>query len=216
MANIYIIENIKLGRNGVLTKDASGNWVNLHCQQGRLDGACVVYSAIMALLCMRYLSEEDINIMTKPDRRTRKGKLLYHLFEQQGMVRDGYYLDQMADEIQKAVPDYAINFHKGTDVLEQARKTIGEGLPVIIKIENENRQTYHAVLAIGMEYEGEGDEEKLVRLLCLDPACGISKSSYWNCVIDVSRNKANEHPYLYITDDDSFRVDINEIITFEY
>ena len=45
MANIYIIENIKLGRQGLQTKDESGNWVDLHCQQGRLDGACVVYSA---------------------------------------------------------------------------------------------------------------------------------------------------------------------------
>ena len=67
-----------------------------------------------------------------------------------------------------------------------------------------------------MEYEGEGDSEKLVRLLCLDPACGIAKSSYWNCVIDVSRNKASDHPYWYITDKDSFRVGIKEIITFEY
>ena len=45
MANIYIIENTKLGRQGLQTKDESGNWVDLHCQQGRLDGACVVYSA---------------------------------------------------------------------------------------------------------------------------------------------------------------------------
>ena len=44
MANIYIIENIKLGRQGLQTKDESGNWVDMHCQQGRLDGACVVYS----------------------------------------------------------------------------------------------------------------------------------------------------------------------------
>ena len=216
MANIYIIENIKLGRQGLQTKDESGNWVDMHCQQGRLDGACVVYSAIMALLCMGYLNENDINIMTKPDRRTRKGKLLYHLFEQQGLIRDGYYLDQMADEIQKAVPEYAVNYKKGSNVLEYARETINEGLPVIIKIENENRQTYHAVLAIGMEYEGEGNYEKLVRLLCLDPACGISKSSYWNCVIDVSRNKTSDHPFWYITDEDSFKVDIKEIITFEY
>ena len=216
MANIYIIENIKLGRKGLQTKDESGNWVDMHCQQGRLDGACVVYSAIMALLCMGYLNENDINIMTKPDRRTKKGKLLYHLFEQQGLIRDGYYLDQMADEIQKAVPEYAVNYKKGSNVLEYARETIHEGLPVIIKIENENKQTYHAVLAIGMEYEGEGDDEKLVRLLCLDPACDISKSSYWNCVIDVSRNKTSHHPFWYITDKDSFKVDIKEIVTFEY
>lgn len=67
MANIYIIENIKLGRQGLQTKDESGNWVDMHCQQGRLDGACVVYSAIMALLCMGYLNENDINITQVSD-----------------------------------------------------------------------------------------------------------------------------------------------------
>ena len=45
MANIYTVENTKLGRQGLQTKDESGNWVDMHCQQGRLDGACVVYSA---------------------------------------------------------------------------------------------------------------------------------------------------------------------------
>ena len=45
MANIYTVENTKLGRQGLQTKDESGNWVAFHCQQERLDGACVVYSA---------------------------------------------------------------------------------------------------------------------------------------------------------------------------
>ena len=41
-----------------------------------------------------------------------------------------------------------------------------------------NRRTYHAVFTIGMEYEGEGNSEKLVRWLCHDSACEITKSSY--------------------------------------
>ena len=45
MANIYTVENTKLGRQGLQTKDESGHWVALYCQQGQLDGACVVYSA---------------------------------------------------------------------------------------------------------------------------------------------------------------------------
>ena len=57
-----------------------------------------------------------------------------------------------------------------------------------------NRRTYHAIFTIGMEYEEEGNNKKLVRLLCHDSACEITKSSYWNCVIDVSRNKASDHP----------------------
>ena len=79
MANIYIIDNLRLNKSGLQIKDENGDWIDLHCQQGRLDGACAVYSTIMALLCMGVLSEADIQIMTKPDRRTKKGKFLYHL-----------------------------------------------------------------------------------------------------------------------------------------
>ena len=57
-----------------------------------------------------------------------------------------------------------------------------------------NRQFFHAASTIGIEYNAESNSEKLLRLLCHDPVCGITKSSYWNCIIDASRNKANDHP----------------------
>lgn len=118
MANIYIIDGIRLNKAGLQVKDENGSWINLHCQQGMLDGACVVYSTIMALLYMGVLCEADIQIMTKlPDRRTKKGKFLNHLFEQKGMIREGYYLDIMADEIQKIIPDYVVNYYRGEDAI---------------------------------------------------------------------------------------------------
>ena len=67
MANIYTIDNIRLNRKGLQAQDADGKWVDLHCQQGRLDGACAVYSTIMALLCIGYIKEEDIDIWKKKD-----------------------------------------------------------------------------------------------------------------------------------------------------
>ena len=53
-----------------------------------------------------------------------------------------------------------------------------------------NRRTCHA----DMEYDTESNSEKLLRLLCQAPVCGSTKPSYWICVIDASRNKANDHP----------------------
>ena len=48
MANIFINDNLRLSRLGLQVKDSESQWTDLHCQQGRLDGACVVYSVVMA------------------------------------------------------------------------------------------------------------------------------------------------------------------------
>lgn len=217
MANIYIIDGIRLNKPGLQVKDENGSWINLHCQQGMLDGACVVYSTIMALLYMGVLCEADIQIMTKlPDRRTKKGKFLNHLFEQQGMIREGYYLDIMADEIQKIIPDYVVNYYRGEDAIFKAKECIENGLPAIISVVNDNKNIHHTILAIGTEYKGEKDKEKLLKLFCLDPAYIASKTTYWNCIIDTGRTYSSNHPYWYITDKDSCKVNILEIITFDY
>lgn len=217
MANIYIIDGIRLNKAGLQVKDENGSWINLHCQQGMLDGACVVYSTIMALLYMGVLCETDIQIMTKlPDRRTKKGKFLYHLFEQQGLIRSGYYLDRMAEEIQNFITDYVVNYYRGDDAIQKTKSCIDNGLPAIISVVNENNGLHHALLVIGMEFEGEEGKEKLLKLFCLDPGYGVSKTTYWNCIIDTGRTYSNTHPYWYITDEDSCKVNIKEIITFEY
>lgn len=217
MANIYIIDGIRLNKAGLQVKDENGSWINLHCQQGMLDGACVVYSTIMALLYMGVLCETDIQIMTKlPDRRTKKGKFLYHLFEQQGLIRCGYYLDKMAEEMQNFIPDYVVNYYRGDDAIQKTKNCIENGLPAIISVVNDNNDLHHALLAIGMEFEGEEGKEKLLKLFCLDPGYGVSKTTYWNCIIDTGRTYSNTHPYWYITDEDSCKVNIKEIITFEY
>ena len=124
MANIYIIDDIKLNHRGLQTKDEKGSWVDLHCQQGRLDGACVVYSTIMALLCLDFLSEEDIDIWKKknPDRRTLKGKLLSHLLDEQGLIRDGYYLKDMASELKAALRNYKVNHIVKQDCIFDAKE----------------------------------------------------------------------------------------------
>lgn len=51
MTTIQIIDRIRLNRTGLQTKDADGRWVNVHKQQGDLDGACSIYSLVMAMLC---------------------------------------------------------------------------------------------------------------------------------------------------------------------
>ena len=63
--------------------------------------------------------------------------------------------------------------------------------------------------------EGEESNEKLLKLFCLDPGYNKPKPSYWNCVIDTSRKNTGKYPYWYITDENTCKVEIKEMITFE-
>ena len=50
-----------------------------------------------------------------------KLEFLYHLFEQQGLIRSGYYLDRMAEEIQNFIPDYVVNYYRGDDAIQKKK-----------------------------------------------------------------------------------------------
>ena len=169
----------------------------------------------MALLCLNYLGKEDIDIWNKknPDRRTAKGKFISHLLDENGLVRDGYRMREMAFELKSLLKDYVVEHISKPNCIYVAKEYIEAGFPVILSVGNED--FCHAILAIGTEYKGEANNEKLLKLLCLDPAYGISPSSYWNCVIDTSRNNHGDYPFTYITDGDVCKVRINELIKLE-
>ena len=59
MANIHIIDSIRLNHKGLFTLDENSKWVEVHKQQGDLDGACAIYSLVMAMLCNGLLSDDD-------------------------------------------------------------------------------------------------------------------------------------------------------------
>ena len=102
MAAIKVIKSIRLDSKGVRVKDANGSIVPLHKRQGDMDGACAVYSLAMAMLCLGVVTNEDLQIYNSADKRTRKGKLLSHFLEEQGLVRNGYSFVAMAREIRES------------------------------------------------------------------------------------------------------------------
>lgn len=65
------------------TKDADGRWVNVHKQQGDLDGACLLFPCD-GNASQGMIEEQDIQLYKFPDRRTPKGKFLYYFFYEQG------------------------------------------------------------------------------------------------------------------------------------
>lgn len=214
MANIYINSLIKLSHNGLRAKDRERKWVSLHYQQGRLDGACVVYSVIMALLCIGFLSEEDIDIWTnrKPNKKTQKGKLLSWLLDEQGFIRDGYSLYTIAKELRIYCNELNIkNSSKVENITDKIKNYIEENTPVVLRVKNEEFD--HAILAIGTEYD---ETNKLYKIFCLDPGYSKEKSGYWNCFIDVSRKNTNAYPFSYVTDEVNAKVEIKDILVIDW
>lgn len=137
MATIQIVSNLKLHpQKGLLSKDSTGKWINVHHQQGDLDGACAVYSVIMNLLILGMIEKEEICVYSLIDKRTRKGKLLSYLLEKQGLVRDGYCFRTLAKDIR----DYA-NFTANQklaksreDAINIIQKSIENDSPIIISV----------------------------------------------------------------------------------
>lgn len=211
MAAIKVIKSIRLDSKGVRVKDANGSIVPLHKRQGDMDGACAVYSLAMAMLCMGVVTNEDLQIYNCADKRTRKGKLLSHFLEEQGLVRNGYSFVTMAKEIRASnfnINAIRKNPKEYADVINEIADFLDEDNPVIISTEFGNGA--HALLAIG--YETEDNDDKITKILCLDPSEEAPLYTYWNCIIDVSRTGGKlEYPFVYITSTQSYKVALGDI-----
>lgn len=212
MAAIKVIKSIRLDSKGVRVKDANGSLVSLHKRQGDMDGACAVYSLAMAMLCMGVVTNEDLQIYNSADKRTRKGKLLSHFLEEQGLVRNGYSFVTMAKEIRASnfnINAIRKNPKEYADVINEIADFLDEDNPVIISTEFGNGA--HALLAIG--YETEDNDDKITKILCLDPSEEAPLYTYWNCIIDVSRTGGKlEYPFVYITSTQSYKVALGDIL----
>lgn len=209
MATIQIIDNIRLSWKGLQTKDSNNQWGNVHKQQGDLDGACSIYSLVMAMLCQKMITEEDIQILKSPARRTPKGKFLY----EQGLVHDGYNYTALAREINEQ-PFEIIATHKrprsNANRIELIEQFISQNIPVIISTDF-NGGT-HALLAIGIE---TNEHDIITKIFCFDPGASAPKVSQWNCFIDVSKEGDTHYPFYYVTEIDSYKVTLNDMLIIE-
>ena len=216
MSTIKVINSVKLNAKGVLVKDADGKYVSLHKRQGDMDGACSIYSLAMALLCLGVVTEDDLNIYNKPDKRTSKGKFLSHFLEEQGLIRDGYYFSTLAKEINEQ--DFGVvatrMYRKNADdIIDIVADTLDEEKPVIVST-NFPVDCGHAMLAVG--YETNDDEDTITKILCLDPSEEAPVFSSWNCVIDVShKRRKSDYPFDNITKSQSYKVALGDILIIE-
>ena len=168
MADIHIIDSIRLNHKGLCTLDEKHKWVKLHKQQGDLDGACAIYSLVMAMLCKGLLTDDETQVYNRPDRRTDKGKFLYQFFNERGMIREGYSYVTLAKEINESsfgVKATRKNPRTNNGRVELISDYIYDNIPVIISVVFENK-TAHALLAVGIEVDSN---EEITKIYCLDP-----------------------------------------------
>src|SRR5687768_966381 len=99
MKTIKILNNLVLSDSGVQGKMKFGRLQKVHLQQGDLDGACAVYSAIMILILIGAAKYEDIcNDSENCDKRFRIEKLKKELLDTKGMHRKGNHFYHEKDD----------------------------------------------------------------------------------------------------------------------
>ncbi len=62
MRTLKIIDCLYLNEDGVRVRAKNGRFQQVHLRQGELDGACAVYSAFMALICIGVVKYNDITV----------------------------------------------------------------------------------------------------------------------------------------------------------
>ena len=214
MADIHIIDSIRLNHKGLCTLDEKHKWVKLHKQQGDLDGACAIYSLVMAMLCKGLLTDDETQVYNRPDRRTDKGKFLYQFFNERGMIREGYSYVTLAKEINESsfgVKAIRKNPRTNNGRVELISDYIYDNIPVIISVVFEN-ETAHALLAVGIEVDSN---EEITKIYCLDPGYPSPRYSSWNCFIDVSKETKSDYPFYCVCEDGYSKVSLDDMLIID-
>lgn len=214
MADIHIIDSIRLNHKGLCTLDEKHKWVKLHKQQGDLDGACAIYSLVMAMLCKGLLTDDETQVYNRPDRRTDKGKFLYQFFNERGMIREGYSYVTLAKEINESsfgVKATRKNPRTNNGRVELISDYIYDNIPVIISVVFENK-TAHALLAVGIEVDSN---EEIAKIYCLDPGYPSPRYSSWNCFIDVSKETKSDYPFYCVCEDGYSKVSLDDMLIID-
>lgn len=171
--------------------------LSLYFLQGDVDVVCEVYCAIICMLHIGYLTEDDLHLYNSPDRRTAKGKILHELMEKydhEGNWFSYHTLSLVIDQI----CGNDIEVHRYSPLNQYAAVShiadcIEKDFAPIISIEWEDGA--HPLLAIGCEKD---DEEVITKILCLDPDVESPKVCAWNCYIDV-RGTSGVFPFKYVS-----------------
>lgn len=178
---IHVIPSLKISSKGLTVR---GQKILL--SQGDMDGACTIYSLMMALQIIGVTTRSDAtNIWKKIKGSTRKGKLISALMENKGLVRGGLELKEVREILDRAMGKIVKSeyvYLDNDELLENTvKKEIEKGNPLLISI-SYNTTSGHALTAIGYDEDNKGN---IKNIFCLDPASPKVDIGYWNAVISL-------------------------------
>ncbi len=186
-------------------------------QQGSLDGACAVYSTIIALMCLRQINRSDADPKSgNVDKRSPKGKFLSKLLEQRGMNLSGWNLKTIAKEINDT-SDFDVRATAvRKDYIDHVYDCIMEGSPCILGITfNSDPEGFgHAIVCVGVE-ESDEYEDTPVKLFCIDPGYSIAFNAYWNCVILLPKQYDDYTDLFYVVENQIRKVKLDDAVVFD-
>lgn len=208
MKHIKIINSLILTSEGVAAKHKNGKIHDFFIKQGDLDGACAPYSTSMILMLLGLIKRSDLDVYKVHDKRTKLGKIIDLFFNQKGLIRNGYYFEDLVNELQVFKKECDIQYHDTTkDILEIIQNQIEIENPVLISVEYSGGA--HALVAVGLEYNEDG---KVSKMLCLDPGFEKPSLTYWNSVIDVEIEYKGKYKFTWLNDDSP--VKFSDIVIF--
>lgn len=221
---IKIIDRVRLTKDGLFVK---GTKQEIHLQQGSLDGACAVYSLIMNLMIIKVIKRKDVvDLDYHHDGRTSKGRLVKVFFENNGLIRKGYwfkklqkdlnsaykkrvfancyFLPSFAHEICNDIPELDPSEIKAS-IVDEILDTLDKDLPVEIGFTRKGGKSGHAIITIGYQ-----ESQNNVSLFCLDPGYPLTKGQIWNNILQIDMNSTSK--YNCINFQEHTQVCIDEIL----
>lgn len=172
-----IIDKLSLSYNGLFVK---GTKQIVHLHQGDMDGACAVYSMMMALIIIKAIKRSEVMPSHKSkDGRTAKERLFKKFFEKEGFIRQGYELADLFNDFNLSSRKLArLEYFSvdDEDFIERILSALDYNQPVELGFCYKSGG--HAVLAIGYEKIRQG-----IQFFCLDPGHPLEKGQYWNNVV---------------------------------
>lgn len=209
MTSIKIINQIDITENELKKRNEQ---VFLH--QGDMDGACGVYSLMMALILEGAIKFKDTNLGAQEDKDQREAKQkLFKAFTSAdlGLIRNGLYLEAQIQKTLKStynkyVKSYYCDGSKDIDVVSFIRKSIDDNHPCIVGIDFRGNSG-HFMCAVG--YEIGSEEEIVTKIFCLDPGSNKPINTYWNAIIKIDANlNARTYTDYYVNTESQYNQEV--------
>lgn len=194
----YVIPQLRL-KDGSIKCRPNGKRAlrEVFFKQGDLDGACGVYSFLMALAIMGTFEPGKVLTPTM-DLLTNKEKAFIRELNKHGLYRKG-----LSGKALKSILETSFNsslkvvYRQNEDIsvsMQDIIDHLDEGVPVILGLTNSKRDFYHWVLAVGYQNDDLGEVSSL---MTLDPAASEPWLGYWNGILNLS---SDGNALSYLTD----------------